>query len=66
MTLHDEDKTVDHGPSFISVSHDAGKITVPVVNAVAMLSLPSKVSFTHFKNGKLRGTSRQYSCEELA
>lgn len=66
MTLHDEDKTPDRGPSYLAVCHDAGAIIVPVVNAVAMLALPSRLRFQHFKNGRLRATSREYSCEELA
>jgi hypothetical protein len=66
MTLHDEDKTPDRGPSFLAVRHEAGEIIVPVVNAVAMIALPSRLRFQHFKNGRLRATSREYSCEELA
>lgn len=57
MALHDEDKSADQGPSYITIKHDAGDIIVPVVNAVAMVSLPSKIQFQHFKNGKVRAAS---------
>lgn len=60
MTLNDYDKTADHGPSYIAVQHDAGTMFVPVVNAVAILSLPSKLRFKHIKNGKVRSISRFY------
>jgi hypothetical protein len=41
-------------------------MVLPVVNAVAIISLPSKVKFKHYKNGKLRSTSRFYECQEVA
>lgn len=60
MTLHDYDTGVDHGPSYIAVQHDAGTMFVPVVNAVAIVSLPSRLRFRHIKNGKVRSVSRIY------
>lgn len=62
MAIHDYDTSIDHGPSFIAVQHDAGTMFVPVVNAVAIVSLPSKLRFKHYKNGKVRSTSRVYEC----
>lgn len=45
MTLHDDDTSPDAGPSYLTVCHDAGRITVPVVNAVAIVPLPSRLRF---------------------
>lgn len=58
LSLHDNDKVPDHGPSYLVARHDAGEIILPVVNAVAIIPLPSRIRFQHFKNGKLKATSR--------
>lgn len=65
LTLHDLDTSNDHGPSYLALQHDAGTIILPVINAVAVVSLPSRLKFKHFKNGKMRSYSRHYEVEEV-
>ena len=48
----------EEGPSYFTITHEGGKIILPVVNAVATVPLPSKLRFEHVRSGKKVARSR--------